>query len=68
MYKRQILLSTHITEDLDKLADYVLVLKDGKLVQNNTREVLEDQHRNTAPKRKEPDSAFERCHILDLLS
>ena len=63
-----ILLSTHITEDLDKLADYVLVLKDGKLVQNNTREVLEDQHRNTAPKRKEPDASFERFHIRDLLS
>ena len=63
-----ILLSTHITEDLDKLADYVLVLKDGKLVQNNTREVLEDQHRNTDPKRKAPDASFERFRIRDLLS
>ena len=63
-----ILLSTRITEDLDKLADYVLVLKNGKLVQNDTREVLEDKYRSAARKRKAPDSSFERFHIRDLLS
>lgn len=63
-----ILLSTHITEDLDKLADYVLVLKDGKLIQNDTKESLEEQYCNANRHTTATDSAFERFHIRDLLS
>lgn len=63
-----ILLSTHITEDLDKLADYVLVLKDGKLVQNDTREKLDEKYRLNRPNHGQADLSFERFHIRDLLS
>ncbi|GAA0795941.1 ABC transporter ATP-binding protein [Faecalicatena orotica] len=63
-----ILLSTHITEDLDKLADYVLVLKNGRLIRNDTKESLEDQYRRSA-REKNPDAdPFKRFHIKDLLS
>lgn len=39
-----ILLSTHITEDLDRLADYLLIMKDGKLSRFGTKEQLSDDY------------------------
>lgn len=63
-----ILLSTHITEDLDKLADYVLVLKDGRLIKNDTKEELEDQYRRSARENNPGSDLFQRFHIKDLLS
>lgn len=38
-----IIMSTHITSDLDHIADYILVLDRGKLVANDTKDALEDQ-------------------------
>lgn len=38
-----ILMSTHITGDLDRIADYILLVDDGELVLNDTREALEDK-------------------------
>lgn len=63
-----ILLSTHITEDLDKLADYVIVLKDGKIVKNDTKETLEDQYKSANNNANSANASFERFHIKDLLS
>lgn len=37
-----ILMSTHITEDLDKIADYILVLQEGRLSVNKSLEDLQD--------------------------
>lgn len=37
-----LLMSTHITEDLDRIADYILLLDNGELKLNDTREALED--------------------------
>lgn len=39
-----ILLSTHITSDLEQTADYILFLKDGKIVIDKSRDELMDQY------------------------
>lgn len=39
-----ILFSTHITSDLDKCADYVLMLKNGEIIANATKDDLIDNH------------------------
>lgn len=39
-----ILFSTHITSDLDKCADYVLMLKNGEVIANATKDELIDNH------------------------
>lgn len=55
-----ILLSTHITEDVDRLADYILILENGKLTANASKEELNERCAavtgNAAP------------HIRDLLA
>ena len=40
-----ILLSTHITEDVDRLADYLLILENGRLVECAPRESLNDKYK-----------------------
>lgn len=54
-----ILMSTHITEDLDKIADYIMVIDRGRLTVNKDRESLQD-----SVKKQHPHSAF---RISDLL-
>ncbi len=39
-----ILFSTHITSDLDKCADYILMIKNGKILANSTKDELIDNH------------------------
>ena len=39
-----ILLSTHITEDMDRLADYLLIMENGKLSKCDTTEQLNDDY------------------------
>ena len=41
---RSILFSTHITEDLDRIGDYILLMDQGKLVLNLTREELSERY------------------------
>jgi ABC-2 type transport system ATP-binding protein len=40
-----ILFSTHITSDLDKCADYITFIKDGKLIESSTKDDLIDKYR-----------------------
>ena len=54
-----ILLSTHITEDVDRLADYVLILENGQLAANATKEELSDRYASV--------SGTAAPHIRDLL-
>ena len=54
-----ILLSTHITEDVDRLADYVLILENGRLAANATKEELSDRYASV--------SGTAAPHIRDLL-
>ena len=42
--ERSILFSTHITSDLDKCADYIVFIKDGQLVANDTKDNLIYRH------------------------
>ena len=35
-----ILMSTHITSDLDKIADYIILLDNGEIKLNDTKEVI----------------------------
>lgn len=37
---KSVLFSTHITSDLDKCADYILFIKEGKIIENATKEDL----------------------------
>lgn len=43
--KRSIIFSTHITSDLDKCADYITYIKDGKLVATDTKDDFTDSFR-----------------------
>ena len=41
---RSILFSTHITEDLDQIGDYILLMDHGRLILDLTREELADRY------------------------
>ena len=59
-----ILMSTHITSDLDKIADFVVVIDNGEIKLNDTKEALEDEF-----KRKSLESTLKKkFNIGDLLS
>lgn len=42
--ERSILFSTHITSDLDKVADFIVFIKDGRIVANTTKDDLLESH------------------------
>lgn len=54
-----ILLSTHITEDVDRLADYILILENGFLTTDSSKEALNDRYREF--------TGLSAPHIRDLL-
>lgn len=41
---KSILFSTHVTSDLDKCADKILIIRDGKIISDSTRDELIDGH------------------------
>lgn len=41
---KSIFFSTHITSDLDKIADYILFLNNGKVVLNSSKEMINEQY------------------------
>lgn len=43
--KRSVLFSTHITSDLDKCADYITYINNGKIIESTTKDDLLDSHR-----------------------
>lgn len=45
---RSVILATHLTEDLDRIADYILYLDDGKMVFSGDIESLRDSYRMVA--------------------
>lgn len=58
-----ILMSTHITSDLDKIADYVILFDNGEVKLNDTKEALEDDF-----KRKNIENTLnKKFSISDLL-
>jgi ABC-2 type transport system ATP-binding protein len=42
---KAVLFSTHITEDLDKIADYIVMMNDGEVVINEDKEILTEKYR-----------------------
>lgn len=40
-----VIISTHITTDLDKIADYIMILDKGKMISLTTKEELMDEYR-----------------------
>ena len=42
--EKSILFSTHITSDLDKVADFIVFIKDGRIVANTTKDDLLESH------------------------
>jgi ABC-2 type transport system ATP-binding protein len=42
---KTVLFSTHITEDLDKIADYIVMMDDGKITLNEDKETLTENYR-----------------------
>lgn len=40
-----VLFSTHITEDLDKIADYIVMIDDGKIVLDSDKESIAEKYR-----------------------
>lgn len=61
-----IIISTHITSDLDKIADYIALIDDGELIFCKTKEELMDEYWLVKGKRdllkKIPNSAFVSIH------
>lgn len=51
--ERSILFSTHITSDLDKCADYILFIKDGKIIENAAKDDLIDSYAIVSGKNSE---------------
>lgn len=43
--EHSILFSTHITSDLEKCADYIIFIRDGELIANDTKDNIEENHR-----------------------
>lgn len=58
--EHSILFSTHITSDLDKCADYILFIKDGKIIENATKDDLIDNYALVMGKRNELPSIESR--------
>lgn len=58
-----ILMSTHITSDLDKIADYIILLDNGEIKINDTKEALEDDFK----RKKLENSLQKKFSISDLL-
>ena len=42
--EKSILFSTHITSDLDKCADYIVFIRDGKIIAESTKDDLIANH------------------------
>lgn len=40
-----VLFSTHITEDLDKIADYIVMMDDGKIILDEEKDTLTEEYR-----------------------
>ena len=40
-----VLFSTHITEDLDKIADYIVMMQDGKITMDEEKETICETYR-----------------------
>ena len=59
-----VLMSTHITSDLDKVADYIILIDNGEIKINDTKEALEDEF-----KRNRLESTLKKkFNIGDLLN
>lgn len=43
--ERSVILATHLTEDLDRIADYIIYLEDGKILLSQDIEELRDSYR-----------------------
>ena len=56
-------MSTHITSDLDKIADYIIVIENGNIKINDTKEALEDDFKS----QKIESSLNKKFTISDLL-
>lgn len=58
-----IIISTHITEDLEKIADYITFIKDGEIVFSTPKDEIEDNYRvvkgNKNLLTKETEALFE---------
>lgn len=43
-YNKTVLMSTHITSDLDKIADYLFFIFDGKIILQGQKDEIKEQH------------------------
>lgn len=58
--EKSILFSTHVTDDLDKCADYILFIDDGKVIAFDTKDDLLANHRLVHGKTSELDAVRDR--------
>lgn len=61
--ERSIIFSTHITSDLDKCADYVLFIREGKIVFDAPKDEVIDRHILVAGKKSMLTQEFENAAI-----
>lgn len=54
--QKTVLFSSHITQDIEQIADYVAILEGGKLYEFNDRETLFDRWKRISGKTKSPEA------------
>lgn len=60
-----ILFSTHITSDLDRIADYITIIADGRIKLSLTKEMLENDY-DIVKTHAGKQQFAESCSILDM--
>lgn len=61
--KHSIVFSTHITSDLDKCADYIIFIKDGRIISYSTKDDLIDGHALISGTKEQLTAALKQAMI-----
>lgn len=61
--EKSIFFSTHITSDLDKIADYLIFIHDGQIILQGGKDELKDQHAIVKGKKDQLTPGLEACFV-----
>ncbi|MEG2381237.1 MAG: ABC transporter ATP-binding protein [Oscillospiraceae bacterium] len=61
--KKTILFSTHITSDLDKISDFIVLIDNGEIIFNTSKDELIDSHKRIKGKKSLLDAALKDAMV-----
>ncbi|MEG2584425.1 MAG: ABC transporter ATP-binding protein [Oscillospiraceae bacterium] len=61
--KKTILFSTHITSDLDKISDFIVLIDNGEIIFNTSKDELIDSHKRIKGKKSLLDTALKDAMV-----